>query len=51
MDIRESCPLCNCEQSTTIKTLKINQHFINFIEEYYGNKSFKLIGRFIDKDI
>ncbi len=51
MNIREYCPLCNCEQSTKIKTLKIDQHFINFIEKYYGDKSFKLIGKFIDNDI
>ena len=51
MNIRENCPLCNCAQSTKIKTLKIDQPFINFIEEYYGDKSFKLIGKFIDTDI
>ena len=51
MNIREYCPLCNCEQSTKIKTLKIDQHFISFIEQYYGDNSFKLIGKFIDNDI
>lgn len=51
MNIRDSCPLCNCKESTKIKTLKIDQPFKNFIDEYYGNNSYKLIREFIDNDI
>ena len=51
MDIRECCPLCSHVKGSIIQTLKIDQHFINFIETYYGDQSFNLISKFIKEDI
>ena len=39
MNIRKNCPLCNGE-SRIIDTLNVDQKFEDFIDEYYGDKSF-----------
>jgi 2-polyprenyl-3-methyl-5-hydroxy-6-metoxy-1,4-benzoquinol methylase len=50
MNIRENCPLCN-NKSSSKEVLKIDQAFVNFINSYYGDASFKKISKYIDSDI
>ena len=50
MNIRKNCPLCNGE-SRIIDTLNVDQKFEDFIDEYYGDKSFKKINKYIDSFI
>lgn len=51
MNNRDCCPLCNYNKNRIIHNLKIDQKFIDFIETYYGKKSYHLISNFLEKDI
>lgn len=51
MKVREFCPLCGCNNNIEIHTIKIDDDFHSFIEEYYGKKGVGRIVKFIDKDI
>ena len=50
MNVRKSCPLCN-NDARIKEILKVDQEFINFIDKYYGDGSFKKVSEYIDRDI
>jgi 2-polyprenyl-3-methyl-5-hydroxy-6-metoxy-1,4-benzoquinol methylase len=51
MIYRYNCPLCNSRDITIQKILVIDQSFIKYFDTYYGFDSFKLIEKYVDKDI
>ena len=51
MNIRKTCPLCNSSKIKNYHTLKIDDKFQIFINNYYGKDSFLKLSKYIDSDI
>jgi 2-polyprenyl-3-methyl-5-hydroxy-6-metoxy-1,4-benzoquinol methylase len=51
VNTRDCCPLCSFKKNSIVHILKVDQQFIDFIESYYGEQSYHLISKFLEKDI